>query len=166
MKLAILPPASSSRDGEGRLIAVVFDSTPPLVAPEINPRLIAVDSSENALRAVAHAMNQAALMKECALHLIHVQPWLSKEAAETELAHKGLEATAQARAMLDAEGVPWRLYVVMGEPAESILDLAAKLRVSELVVGCRGLGNIEGILLGSVSHKVMQLSRIPVLVVP
>ena len=158
--------AGSQRDAAGRLIALVFNSTPPLAAPDINPWLIAVDSSDNALRAVAHAANQAVLMNACALHLIHVQPWLSKEAAETELAHLGLEATSRARTTLDAEGLPWRLHVAMGEPAERILEQAAQLRASGLVMGSRGLGNLESLLLGSVSYKVMHLSRIPVLVVP
>ena len=156
----------SQRDGGGRLIALVFDSAPRLAAPIVNLRLIALDSSDNALRAVVHAANQAALMNACALHLVHVQPWLSKEAAETELAHRGLEATARARATLDAKGLPWRLHLVMGEPAERIFELATQLHASEVVMGCRGLGNLEGMLLGSVSHAVMQLSRIPVLVVP
>ena len=158
--------ASSQRDAAGRLIALVFDSTPPLAVPNSTPWLIAVDGSDNALRAVAHAANQAALMNTCALHLIHAPPWLSKEAAETELAHQGLEATARARAALDAKGVPWRLHVVMGEPAERILEQATQLHASGLVMGSRGLGNLESLLLGSVSYKVMHLSRIPVQVVP
>ena len=163
---ATTAPANSQRDAAGRLIALVFDSTPPLAAPDINPWLIAVDSSDNALRAVAHAVNQAVLMNACALHLIHVHPWLSKEAAETELTRQGLEATVRARAALDAKGLPWRLHVTMGEPAERILEQAAQLHASGLVMGSRGLGNVESLLLGSVSYKVMHLSRIPVLVVP
>ncbi len=158
--------AGTQRDDAGRLIALVFDSTPPLAAPEANPWLIAVDNSDNSLRAIEHAANQALLMNACALHLIHVQPWFSKEAAETELAHHGLEATSRARATLDAKGLPWRLHVAMGEPAERILEHVAKLRASGLVMGSRGLGNLESILLGSVSYKVMHLSRIPVQVVP
>ena len=163
---ATTPIVRSERDISGRLIALVFDSTPPLATPESNPWLIALDKSDNALRAVAHAANQAVLMKTCTLHLIHVLPWLSKEAAEAELAVLGLESTARARAMLDARGLPWRLHVAMGDPAESILEAAARLRASALVVGSRGLGNLESLLLGSVSYKVMHLSRIPVLVVP
>ncbi len=158
--------ASSQRDATGRVIALVFDSTPPLAAPDVNPWLVAVDNSDNALRAVVHMVRQAPLMKACALHLVHVHPWLSREAAETELAHLGLDATSRARATLDAEGLPWRLHVAMGEPAERILEQAAQLRASGLVMGSRGLGNLESLLLGSVSYKVMHLSRIPVLVVP
>ena len=158
--------AGTQRDDAGRLIALVFDSTPPLAAPEINPWLIAVDNSDNALRAIDHVASQAVLMNTCALHLIHVQPWFSKEAAETELAHQGLEATARARAVLNARNLPWRLHVAMGEPAERILEHAKKIHASGLVMGSRGLGDLGSLLLGSVSYKVMHMSRIPILMVP
>ena len=34
-----------------------------------------------------------------------------------------------------------------------------------IVIGSRGLGSLEGVLLGSVSHKVTSLAETPVLVV-
>ena len=120
--------AGSERDGDGRLVKLIYDSTPPLKAPDVNPWLVAVDGSDNALRAVAHVAGQAPEMNACALHLVHVQPWLSKEAAGAELAHRALEATAQARALLDTKGLPWRLHVAMGDPAERILEEAVRLK--------------------------------------
>lgn len=157
--------AGSERDGDGRLVKLIFDSTPPLKAPDINPWLVALDGSDNALRAVAHAARQAGEMNACALHLVHVQPWLSKEAAGAELAHRALEATAQARALLDTKGLPWRLHVAMGDPAERILEEAVRLNAVGIVIGNRGLNTVESLLLVSVAHKVMHLSRLPVLVV-
>ncbi|MBV5277222.1 universal stress protein, partial [bacterium] len=115
-------------DDDGRLVGLTYDSTPPLPTAEVNPWLIAVDSSDNALRAVIHAAGQAGGMKACALHLVHVQPWLSKEAAEVELAHRALDATARVRATLAATGVPWRLHVVLGDPAERLIAQAIQLR--------------------------------------
>ena len=159
-------PASCAHDADGRLIGLVFDSTPPLPAPEINPWLVAVDGSENALRALAHVARQAGAMHACALHLLHVQPWLSKEAAEVELAHRALGATAQARATLDAAGLPWRLHVAMGDPAERILEWAGQLRATSLVIGSRGLNVVESLLFGSVAYNVLHLSPVPVMVVP
>ena len=158
--------ASSERDRDGRLVGLAFDSTPPLEAPDANPWLVAVDSSENALRAVACAAGQAAGMSACALHLVHVQPWLSREAAEAELAHRALGATARARATLDARGLPWRLHVAMGDPAERILEQAVRLHTTSIVIGSRGLNAVESLLFGSVAFKVMHLSRLPVMVVP
>lgn len=159
-------PAGSERDDDGRLTALTFDSTPPLQAPDANPWLVAVDSSDNALRAVAQAAHDARKWTVCALHLVHVQPWLAKEAAEAELAHRALAATARARAALDADGLPWRLHVAMGEPAERILALSAQLRANGIVIGSRGLNVVESLLLGSVTTKVIQLSPVPVTVVP
>ena len=156
----------SERDNDGRLVKLIYDSTPPLRSPEANPWLVAVDSSANALRAVTHAARQAGEMNACALHLVHVQPWLSKEAAETELAHRALGATSRVRATLDAAGLPWRLHVAMGEPAQRILEEAARLRASGIVIGSRGLNTVQSLLLGSVAYKVMHLSPVPVMVVP
>jgi nucleotide-binding universal stress UspA family protein len=158
--------AASERDNEGRLVGMVFDSVPPLSAPGTNPWLVAVDSSDNALRAVAHAAGQAGTMNAVALHLVHVQPWLAKEAAEAELAHRALGATARARDLLDAKGLPWRLHVALGEPAERIIHRAVRISASGIVIGSRGLNVVESLLFGSVAYKVMHLSPLPVMVVP
>lgn len=165
--MQIIPTlAGSEHDSDGRLVSLLYDSTPPLPAPDANPWLVAVDGSDNALRAVAHAAGQAAAMKNYALHLVHVQSWLSKEAAEVELAHRALGATVRARATLDAAGLPWRLHVAMGEPAERIIHRAVRISASGIVIGSRGLSVVESLLFGSVAYKVMHLSPLPVMVVP
>lgn len=168
MKADQLTPAlvGSERDSDGRLVALVFDSSPPLAVADANPWLVAVDSSENALRAIAHATEQASRMKACSLHLVHVQPWLAKEAAEAEFAPRALGATARARGVLDAGGLPWRLHVAMGDPAGCILSQSVQMRARILVIGSRGLNPVESLLFGSVAYKVMHLSTVPVLVVP
>lgn len=156
----------AERDETGRLVGLVYDSTPPLPAPDVNPWLVAVDSSDNALRAVALAAAPAGGIYDCALHLVHVQPWLAKEAAEAELARHALGATERVRDMLDGAGRPWRLHVALGDPAERIIALALRLRASGIVIGSRGLNAVESLLFGSVAYKVMHLSHVPVLVVP
>lgn len=158
--------AGSEHDSDGRLVGLVYDSTPPLPAPDANPWLIAVDNSDNALRAVDFVAGQARAMHTCALHLVHVHPWLSKEAAEHELSHRALEATLAVRAALAAAGLPWRLHVALGDPAEHIIKQAVRLRAASIVIGSRGLNAVESLLLGSVAYKVMHLSPIPVMVVP
>jgi nucleotide-binding universal stress UspA family protein len=52
-----------------------------------------------------------------------------------------------------------------GNPAEAILDTAKKVDADLIVVGTRGLSGLKELLLGSVSHKVIQLSPCPCLVV-
>ncbi len=158
--------ASCQRDADGRLVGLIFDSAPPLPAPATNPWLVAVDSSDNALGAVAQAATQAGAMTACALHLVSVQPWLSLEAAEAELARRAGQTTARARTLLDARGQPWRLHVTMGETAEKILALAGEIGCSRIVIGSRGLSVTETLLLGSLTSKLMHLSPRPVMVVP
>jgi len=44
--------------------------------------------------------------------------------------------------------------VADGDPADIILDYAAKEKASMIVLGSRGLSDVKGFFLGSVSHKV------------
>ncbi|MDP8023454.1 MAG: universal stress protein [Nitrososphaeria archaeon] len=52
-----------------------------------------------------------------------------------------------------------------GSPADAILDYAQKINADMIVVGSRGLSTFRGLLLGSVSAKLVRESKIPVLVV-
>lgn len=53
----------------------------------------------------------------------------------------------------------------MGEPPEQNMVLAGYLGCSSIVIGNRGLGVVEGLLLGSVAYKLMHLSPYPLMVV-
>jgi nucleotide-binding universal stress UspA family protein len=46
-----------------------------------------------------------------------------------------------------------------GDAAAIILEVANDQKADVIVMGSRGLGNLKGLLLGSVSHKVSQLSQ-------
>ena len=52
-----------------------------------------------------------------------------------------------------------------GDPAGVILRYAEEADMDMIVMGSRGLGNIESALLGSVSRKVTNLSKVPCLTV-
>lgn len=58
-----------------------------------------------------------------------------------------------------------RAYVKSGPTARVIVAFAQEHDCDLIVIGSRGLGSLEGFLLGSVSHKVTGLSTCPVLVV-
>jgi nucleotide-binding universal stress UspA family protein len=51
-----------------------------------------------------------------------------------------------------------------GHVAKAIVETAGANAVDLIVMGSRGLSDVQGMLLGSVTHKVMQLSEVPVLV--
>jgi len=96
---------------------------------------------------------------------VHSHPWLVKEAAEVELVRRGWHASAAARTLMDEAGIPWRLHVRMGDAAESIVALAHELGSRGIAIGSHGLTATESIFLGSVSQKVLQLGKLPVLIV-
>lgn len=50
--------------------------------------------------------------------------------------------------------------------AAAILAVAAEIDAEVIVVGTRGRGDVKSLLLGSVSHGILQHADRPVLVVP
>jgi nucleotide-binding universal stress UspA family protein len=52
-----------------------------------------------------------------------------------------------------------------GPEAESILNIAKNCQADLIVMGTRGLGTLKGLLVGSISRKVMHHSSCPVMVV-
>lgn len=163
-QLSIPAPSRYDRDSDGRLTGLCFDGGAKQ-QPGGTLWLVAVDGSDHALRAVAEAARLAGQIKDCSLNLVNVQHWLSREAAETELSGRGWKASEKARALLAATGTPWQLHVVMGEAADAIVALSGRLGCQTIVVGSRGLGATENLLVGSVAYKVIHLSPVSVLVV-
>ena len=71
----------------------------------------------------------------------------------------GEEILGRAKAQLRAQGVEKvRTAMPSGSPAQAILDYSRAHRVDLIVMGSRGLSSFEGLMLGSVSHKVSHLS--------
>lgn len=61
---------------------------------------------------------------------------------------------------VNAEGI-----VLEGDPATAVLEYASKNNVDLIVTGSRGLSTLKRIFLGSVSSRIVQEAKIPVLVV-
>ncbi len=56
-------------------------------------------------------------------------------------------------------------YTVAGDPAEEITRVASEVAADLIVLGSRGLGTVKGLMLGSVSQKVLHTSPCACLVV-
>ncbi|MEN3792270.1 universal stress protein [Fulvimarina sp. MAC3] len=67
---------------------------------------------------------------------------------------------AQEAGVADAYG-----YAKRGQPSRAIVEFAKEHGADLIVMGARGTGDIEGFLLGSVSHKVSSLASIPCMIV-
>lgn len=56
--------------------------------------------------------------------------------------------------------------IVLGGPGRAIADLAEEVGADLIVVGTRGHSALAGVLLGSVTQKLLHLAQCPVLCVP
>jgi nucleotide-binding universal stress UspA family protein len=54
---------------------------------------------------------------------------------------------------------------IAGRAAQEIIDVATSEDAGLIVMGSRGMSDWEGLLVGSVAHKVLHLSSVPVLIV-
>ncbi|MBI3517151.1 MAG: universal stress protein [Proteobacteria bacterium] len=53
-----------------------------------------------------------------------------------------------------------------GDVARTIIDIAREKKADAIVIGRRGAGRLAGLLLGSVSQKLISLAPLPVTTVP
>jgi nucleotide-binding universal stress UspA family protein len=136
--------------------------------------LLPVDGSEASLHAVRLAIDEAiASPARPELLLVNVQAPVTGDVSRFINAdtlrefhdENGTEAITGARRLLDAAGLPYAARILVGEAAPTIADLAAQEKCSRIVMGARGLGSVIGMLMGSVTTKVVQLSPVPVLLV-
>jgi nucleotide-binding universal stress UspA family protein len=135
--------------------------------------LLAVDGSENALRAVSHIVKLAAAKDEYQVLLVNVQYPLRGgvssfiDAGQLKHYHheEGMKVLAAASEKLDAAGVTYTQHLFVGEPAEVLTRYAREQACDEIVVGTRGFSGISGLLMGSVATKVIHLADMPVLLV-
>lgn len=136
--------------------------------------LVPVDGSLHALRAVDHVIREAARNTIApAMMLVNVQAPLPSDVTRfvdsgvVQDYHReaGEAALASARARVEAAGLSCSAHVLVGETAPTIVDFAREKRCTLIVMGARGLGSVAGVLLGSVTNRVVHLTDLPVLVV-
>ncbi|MFJ2043582.1 Nucleotide-binding universal stress protein, UspA family [Paenibacillus sp. ov031] len=82
-----------------------------------------------------------------------------------EMKKASLEQLQRAKSKLKSAGINSETVHLKGDPAHEILKYAKDTEQQLIIIGSRGLSGIKEMMLGSVSHKVSQLSKCPVLIV-
>lgn len=132
--------------------------------------LVATDGSDSAAAAVEHAADLARLAGSKEVVVIHVcpacTPELDPDSMNRETATKIVNEAAEAVA---SEGIMVRTVLEMDYPheevGEALLEIIKNEKADLLILGSRGLSEFKGILLGSVSHKVIQHAECPILII-
>jgi nucleotide-binding universal stress UspA family protein len=137
--------------------------------------LVPVDGSANALRAVDYVVRNIAELKEVPqLLLLNVQRnvaqgnvklFIDQETINDYCREQGMAALQAARAALDAAGLPYQYHISIGSTAEAIVQYANDQQVDQIVMGRKGLGGLQSLLLGTVVKKVLQLADCPVVLI-
>jgi nucleotide-binding universal stress UspA family protein len=132
--------------------------------------VLGYDRSPGAERAL-HTAIEVAQRYEVPLVLVHgIAPpgGVGEEAAQARAAldELGEAITAPAVAAAEAAGVPVVVEVVDDKPAQALIAAADRHDAEVIVVGTWNDSPLRGALLGSVAHKLLQLSARPVLCVP
>ncbi len=76
------------------------------------------------------------------------------------------QAAADAVEKMTDSGIEFVTELVAKRPAEGLVSVAQEHEASVIVVGSHGEHPLAGAILGSVPHKLLHISPIPVLVVP
>lgn len=134
--------------------------------------LVPVDGSEHSKKALELACDLAAKY-DAQLHLLHVSlvpdvtqtlalggTSVTVDAPGEEIEQAGEKVIEAARKIAREHGCgKVETDVVSGPTAQRILESAEDNNIDMIVMGSRGLSDISGLLVGSVSHKVNHLAK-------
>ena len=137
--------------------------------------LVPVDGSAFSDRALDYAIARSGAVPGGArIHLLNVQTpavgvnvkmFVSAESLETYYREEGTKILAPALERLRAAGVPAEQHIGVGEIGSVVVAYATETRCDEIVMGTHGRGGLVGSVLGSVAQKVVQLAKVPVVLV-
>ncbi|HIQ04186.1 MAG TPA: universal stress protein [Anaerolineae bacterium] len=132
--------------------------------------LLAVDESEHSKKALELARDIARLT---GAHIVVVHAFspiptfLGSEnyaAVAARSITEGERITEEAAEKLREAGLEVTTEVLEGPAADAILRVSRVQQCDLIVMGSRGRSELEGLLLGSVSHRVLERANCPVLI--
>jgi nucleotide-binding universal stress UspA family protein len=139
-------------------------------APSSRTILLATDLSPASAAAESEAIGLARDLRGSLLVLSVIDPrslrgargqWIQRaDQARAALTVRSRDVIEQAR----TAGIPVRLLIWEGDPADSIVEAAFAESADYIVVGSHGRRGVDRMLLGSVSDRVVREAPVPVIV--
>ena len=135
---------------------------------EVNAVVAGVDGSDGSQRAAEHAAAIARHWK-AKLHLVTVVRtpdgwWGIGGAPPSPEAQQKILSEMEHH--LDLDGVDYETVEELGDPVSRLIGVCESTDADMLVIGRRGAGLAERIILGSVADRLCHLAPCPVLVIP
>ena len=135
--------------------------------------LVPVDGSANSLRAVRHAIGEYQRHHELEIHLLNVQPrlsryvtkFLSRADRESWQQEHATAAMASAKTLLADAGVPHEAHAATGDSAGEICRAATRLNIHHIVMGTARKNSVTRMIEDSVTNRVLEATPVPVEVV-
>jgi len=139
----------------------------------LNTILVAVDGSNHAKNALLTAAEFAGKLDATLLLITVDEPGKLKGEVADFAKTEGLDRMAVCEWILHSAEVAAeeagartvRHDIEGGAPHEAILRAAQVHNADMIVMGARGLSELQGLVFGSVSHKVLHMTDLPVLIV-
>jgi nucleotide-binding universal stress UspA family protein len=131
--------------------------------------IVGYDGSECARAALDTAITAASALGDSVVVVYAYE--VSRLGGEVEdyakaLAERADEVISHAKHQAEAQGVAIETTVVEVDPAAALVEIAEARDARIIVVGTRGDHPLKAAILGSVPHKLLQITDRPVLVVP
>src|SRR5690625_1935893 len=133
--------------------------------------LLAVDGSDNSLRAADEAIKIASTNENSVVELLYIvdfyklQTYLLQTSRRIALEHSRLGHLLPYEDNLETENIPYEVKILNGYTGQTISKYANEEDVDVVVIGSRGLNALQEMVLGSVSHNVVKKVEAPVLIV-
>ena len=143
-----------------------------------NPKaiIVGVDGSETSMRAAGIATDVARSLQGKLLLVTVVRPpegWWgiggappSPEALSAALVEGQQQVLRETEEGLDLNGVDYETVEELGDPTSRLIAVAEEREAGLIVIGKRGAGLAERVMLGSVADRLCHHSPVPVMVVP
>lgn len=133
--------------------------------------LCAVDGSKHSHKAAEYARGIARTQKadlvlmNCPGHIPTIVGGHAREKLEQELQQEGQKVLKEFASLCDGYDVCYTMHVKTGNPADAIISYAEDNGMDLIVMGSRGLTDLEGMILGSLTHTVLHRTCCPVLII-